>query len=217
MERLEKTRSRWFVIFFAMSLLVMIVFPSRVHAQTKWLKQFRKDSLLNTYKTCYAVTADTLWVGTNGDGVMVRYADGSEKFFNNRNTRSNTNNDDGLMADYITSIVVDESKGFVWIGTKSGLAGCNLDGKEWVRFTEKDGLPNMLIRDVDIDSAGNLWIGTPSGIVTYDGEKLAPVSYGDAQGSIHSIKVKGESVWVGTVSGTVSCFKDGKWATMMTY
>ena len=31
-----------------------------------------------TYKTCYG-NADT-FNGTNGDGVMVRYADGSEKF-----------------------------------------------------------------------------------------------------------------------------------------
>ena len=35
------------------------------------------------------------------------------------------------------------------------------------------------------------------------------------QGSIHSIKVKDNVVWVGTVGGSVSRYKDGQWQTVV--
>ena len=35
------------------------------------------------------------------------------------------------------------------------------------------------------------------------------------QGSIHSIKVQDNVVWVGTVGGSVSRYKDGQWQTIV--
>jgi hypothetical protein len=208
--------TRWVLIFLAMIYLVTFVFPPKACADSKWLKHFRKDSLLNTYKTCYAITEDTLWIGTSGDGVLIKHADGTTKSLTNQNTRSTRNIDDGLVTDQVTCITVDEAQGHLWVGTNEGLSRCNLDGTEWLRFTEKDGLLNSIIRDIDTDSAGNVWIGTPSGLMVFDGEKLSPVTDAAAQGSIRSIKVKDNAVWVGKVSGNVSCFKDGQWFSIST-
>lgn len=215
---MEQTNSRWLYIFILMSLISIMLFPQRAHADSNWLKYFRKDSLLNTYKRSYAVLDDTLWVGTHGDGLMVR--DGKKTIsYTNHNTRSSSARDDGLVSDYITCVSIDEENGRVWIGTNAGLSSCNLEGKEWKTYTEKTGLPNSVIRDLAIDSSGKLWVGTPSGITIYDGESWKAVS--DSKGlersSVHSIKVKGDSVWVGTVGGTVSRYKDGEWRTFMTY
>ena len=64
-----------------------------------------------------------------------------------------------------------------------------------------------------MDNGGNLWVGTPSGIAMFDGEnwKKFDESNGLRQASIHSIKAKGTAVWVGSVGGTVSRYKDGQW------
>lgn len=214
---MEQTNSRWFFIFLMMSLISIFFFPQRTHADSNWLKYFRKDSLLNTYKTSYAVLDDVLWVGTFGDGLTMH--DGNKtSTFTNRNTRTSPASDDGLISDYITCISVDEKRGRVWLGTNAGLSSCDLEGKEWERYTEKQGLPNAVIRDLAIDSGGNLWVGTPSGIVTYDGEQWQQINAeGIPPGSVHSIKVKGESVWVGTVGGTVCRYKDGEWKTFITF
>lgn len=214
---MEQTNSRWFFIFLLMSLISVFFFPQRTHADSNWLKYFRKDSLLNTYKTSYAVLDDVLWVGTFGDGLEVH--DGSKTMnLTNRNTRTSPSTDDGLISDYITCISVDEKRGRVWLGTNAGLSSCDLEGKEWERYTAKEGLPNDVIRDLAIDNAGNLWVGTPSGLVVHNGEQWQKVgeNSGLPQGSVHSIKIKGDSVWVGTVGGTVSRYKDGEWKTFIT-
>jgi ligand-binding sensor domain-containing protein len=215
---MEQTNSRWFFIFVLMSLISIIFFPQKTHADSNWLKYFRKDSLVNTYKTSYAVMDDVLWVGTFGDGLTM-YDGAKEKSLTNRNTRTSPSADDGLVSDYITCISVDEKRGRVWLGTNAGLSSCDLEGKEWERYTEKEGLPNAVIRDLAIDAVGNLWVGTPSGIALYDGEKwqIMDERNGLPQGSVHSIKVKGDSVWVGTVGGTVSRYKDGEWKTFVSF
>jgi len=215
---MEQTNSRWLFIFILMSLFSILLFPEKAHADSNWLKYFRKDSLLNTYKRSYAVLDDTLWIGTYGDGVTVN--DGKKKLaYTNRNTRTSPQIDDGLISDYITCISIDEKSGRIWLGTNAGLSSCDLEGREWVRYTEKNGLPNLVIRDLAIDAAGNLWVGTPSGLAVYDGETWKAITEikGIEQNSVHSIKVKGDSVWIGTVGGTVSRYKDGKWQTFETF
>ncbi len=215
---MERTSSRWFFIFLVMSLISIILFPPRAHADSNWLKYFRKDSLLNTYKTSYAVLDDSIWTGTFGDGLNV-YDGKNTLNYTNRNTRTSPQTDDGLISDYITCISIDEKKGRVWLGTNAGLSSCDLEGKEWSRFTTKEGLPNDVIRDLALDSYGNLWVGTPSGLACFDGEdwKVFDERNGLEQASVHSIKIKGDTIWVGSVGGVVSRYKDGEWQTIITF
>lgn len=212
---MKQKQSRWFFLFVLMGLVSVSMFTPKAHADSDWMKFFRKDSLLNTYKTCYAVTEDTLWCGTGGEGVLIK--DGTTvKRISNKNTRSTPPLDDGLVSDYITCITIDEMRGRVWIGTNEGLSSCSLEGTEWTRYTENTGLPNNVIRVLTTDNNGNVWVGTPSGIAVFNGETWTfyTEKNGLPQDSIHSIKVKGNSVWVGTVGGAVARFKDGAWKTI---
>lgn len=210
--------SKWFVIFVLMNIISMFFFPRTGYANTNWLKYFRKDSMLNTYKRAYAVIDDSLWVGTFGDGLMVIEGDKTKSFTNN-NTRSTQRVDDGLLTDYITCLAIDERSSTIWVGTNAGLASCDLNGENWQRFTGKPSLPNNVIRDIAIGRDGTLWVGTPSGLAAYDGEKWTTYdeSNGLFQASVRSLNVQGDSLWVGTVGGTVSQYKNGKWKTFMSY
>jgi ligand-binding sensor domain-containing protein len=196
----------------------MFFFPKKGYAETNWLKYFRKDALLNKYMRTYAVHGDNLWVGTYGDGLVI-YDGKKTKNFNNKTTRTSPSRDDGLVSDYITCITIDEKAGRVWLGTNAGVSSCDLDCKNWKRFSSKNGLPNDVIRDLAIGPKGNLWVGTPSGVTKFDGEnwKTYDETNGLKQNSVHSIKVKSDSIWVGTVGGTVSRFKNDTWKTFITY
>ena len=215
---MDKKQSRWLLILAVMSLFSVTLYTPKAHADSGWMKYFKKDSLLNTYKTCYAVQEDVLWQGTYGDGVIIN--DGkTQKTISNKNSRSTPPVNDGLVSDYITCITIDEMRGRVWIGTNEGLSSCNLEAKEWNRYTEGKDLPNNIIRAMTMDDSGNLWVGTPSGVVMFDGEtwKKFDESNGLLQASVHSIKSKGNSIWVGTIGGSVSRYKDGQWQTVVCF
>lgn len=204
--------SRWVVLAVLISLFSFLFFPEASYANSKWMKYFRKDTLLNTYMRTYCVDGDRLWVGTYGDGIVI-YDSRSTLNYNSKSTRTSPERDDGLVSDYVTSMAIDKKNGRVWIGTNAGLASCDLEGQEWQRFTTKEGLPNDVIRDVTIDNSGRLWAGTPSGVAMFDGDtwKIFNEENGLHQNSVHSITVEGDVVWVGTVGGSISQFKDGRW------
>ena len=69
----------------------------------------------------------------------------------------------------ITSIIQDH-RGFIWIGTYGGISrydGFNFRNYEFQRNTAKS-LPGNQIVDMKVDEAGNLWIGTTKGLARYD-------------------------------------------------
>ncbi len=76
---------------------------------------------------------------------------------------------DGLSDNYITCVCPD-SRGFVWIGTASGLD--RYDGYGFRTFYARPGdpaaLPDSFIEDIFEDRDGRLWIRTISGYVLYD-------------------------------------------------
>ncbi|MGM0600072.1 MAG: two-component regulator propeller domain-containing protein [Candidatus Rifleibacteriota bacterium] len=215
---MEKTNSRWFFIFILISLISIFFFPRTSYAETNWMKFFRKDGLLNTYKRAYATFNDKLLIGTFGEGLHIHDGDKVTKF-TDKNTRTSPQRPDGLISDYITCINVDEKQGTIWIGTNAGLSSCNLEGKEWQRHTTENGLPNDVIRDIAIARDGTVWVATPMGLAQYNGEtwKVHNDKNGLHQNSIHSLNVKDDSLWVGTIGGTVSRYKNGSWKTFVTF
>jgi len=213
-----KRRSRWFLLFVILSLISLFFFPSTSYASSNWLKFFRKDTLLNTYMRAYAVSGETLFVGTYGDGLVV-YTGDRTRNVNTKNSCSSPGANDGLVSDSITTLCLDERNNRLWIGTLEGLCSCSLDATDWKRFSTKDGIPSETIRDVAVDSNGLVWVGTPSGVATYDGSswKVYDDSTGLYENSVHSITVQGDSVWVASVGGAISRFKDGSWKLFMRY
>ena len=82
------------------------------------------------------------------------------------------NNVDGLGSDRI-SCVHKDSRGFIWIGTKSGLS--RYDGSTVVNYkhdsTDSTSLPDNYIIKIQEDNKGNLLIQTGTGYYVYDVRK----------------------------------------------
>ncbi len=70
-------------------------------------------------------------------------------------TYKNISTEDGLPGNAI-NIVIRDSKGYVWIGTKNGL--CRWDSRNFEYFTIEDGLPNNEVLYLYEDTAGRIWI-----------------------------------------------------------
>lgn len=60
---------------------------------------------------------------------------------------------------------IEDSKGFIWIGTKNGVA--RWDSKNFEYFTIKDGLPNNEVTGIFEDTKGRIWFSTFSNKVSY--------------------------------------------------
>lgn len=71
----------------------------------------------------------------------------------------NINTNDGLPSSEVYCILQDQ-KGFIWIGTDQGLA--QFEGKEFVSYTSENGLSDNTILDLHEEANGDLWLGTMS-------------------------------------------------------
>ena len=86
-----------------------------------------------------------------------------------------TTADSGLSFDGVSSIMQD-SRGFVWVGTSHGLN--RYDGRKFdVFFTDKLGLETDYVRCLVEDRDGNIWIGTDNGVCRYNyiRDKFEPI------------------------------------------
>lgn len=86
-----------------------------------------------------------------------------------------TTADSGLSFDGVSSIMQD-SRGFVWVGTCHGLN--RYDGMKFdVFFTDKLGLETDYVRCLVEDRDGNIWIGTDNGVCRYNyiRDKFEPI------------------------------------------
>ena len=72
--------------------------------------------------------------------------------------------DEGLSNEHITAIFQD-SKGYMWIGTKDGLN--RFDGERTKIYncsTDENTLSSTYIEAIEEDSFGNIWVGTDNGL-----------------------------------------------------
>mgnify|MGYP000651604032 CR=1 FL=1 len=111
----------------------------------------------------------SLWMGTNGDGV-IRYNGTSVDYFSI---------DEGFNGEAVRAILEDKD-GTLWFGTNRGLVSYNLNATTsrskptFINYAEAQGLTANNIWSMLLDSKGTLWIGAVSGINTYDGTTFTP-------------------------------------------
>lgn len=111
-----------------------------------------------------AITEDAdknIWIGTHGGGLAV-YHPGSDTWtvYDHGNSQLPDNKIQSLLSD---------SRGMMWVGTDGGgLSLFNKQKKQFIRFTEKDGLQNTTIYQIVEDLQGQLWLSTNTGISSMD-------------------------------------------------
>jgi signal transduction histidine kinase/ligand-binding sensor domain-containing protein/CheY-like chemotaxis protein len=103
-----------------------------------------------------------IWLATRGNGVSA-YNSNTEVF---ENFPRQENNPNSLSVEWVTS-VMEDSNGSIWVSGDGGLNQYIPEGKQFVNYNEKDGLPNNVVYGV-VESDGKLWVSTNNGISRFD-------------------------------------------------
>ncbi len=110
---------------------------------------------------------DRLWVGTAGDGVWIRAADGEW-----RHEAHDPSRPGSLPGPGVTSggLAVDPlSEGSMW-AVVEGVGLVYYDGERWENWMPRSRLPSSLIYRIYTDPQdGSLWVGAEGGVSRFDG------------------------------------------------
>ena len=73
--------------------------------------------------------------------------------------------EDGLSQGSVSSIIQD-SKGYIWIGTRDGLNKYNGNSFKIYKYSNNDtnSISGNMITDIKEDKQGNIWVGTTTGL-----------------------------------------------------
>lgn len=188
-----------------------------------WKSYFPKDGLVDEW--VYSITIDKddiVWFGTEAgvsrfDGtnwVSYTHEDGLGADLEDIGTYDKLDNTsvhhrttegkeaDGYNPNYVLSAATDENN-VKWFGTwGAGLS--RFDGKTWITYTEKDGLPGNFVTDIHVDGKGGIWAATEKGVGILKDGKWLSLNEGDGMlgDSVFDIEVDaGGQIWFGTMTG----------------
>jgi ligand-binding sensor domain-containing protein len=164
------------------------------------LGKFAGDSLIQGYaeikKEILSLAVDkndTLWIGTNGSGLM--------KFNGQNYTVFDTSNSD-IPGNIIHDMKFD-ANGYLWLATENGLV--KFDGSNWIIYnSQNSGLPTNFIYRIEIDKDDIIWIGTiGKGLIKFDGVNWKKYNLSNSlvpsSNYISSIAIDAnDNVWLGT-------------------
>lgn len=112
--------------------------------------------------------------------------------------------------------VFEDSEGFIWIGTAgSGVNKYDKKTNKFTYYTEKHGLPNGTIYEIEEDNNGNLWFSTGRGLAKLE-KKINTITSYDTDDGLQSLEFnngasfkssKGE-LFFGGINGFNSFFPD---------
>ncbi|MCW5898235.1 MAG: hypothetical protein KIT10_03110 [Flavobacteriales bacterium] len=105
-----------------------------------------------------------LWVGTEGQGIIVLEKDREVNRFSLA---------EGLLSNTIRALGVD-TRGNVWIGTNKGLNMWRHKQDGFIAFTERAGFTGIEVKPgaVCVTRAGDIWFGTVNGATRVHGERV---------------------------------------------
>ena len=148
----------------------------------------------DTARVIYSTNNNKLWIGTNGDGIVL-LKDSKFTLFGKES---------GLPDLSVRSITTDSSLN-LWIGTANGLLF--VPGGDFSAPTKQVYLPELLINFIYADSSGNVWAITNKGSVYNnssseflpyipENDHSQPLFTSVFEDSLHRL-------WFGTVSGAI--------------
>jgi ligand-binding sensor domain-containing protein/serine phosphatase RsbU (regulator of sigma subunit) len=107
--------------------------------------------------------------------------------------------------------LMEDNHGKIWAGTL-GYGFVIYDGKKFINYSKKQGLPDNLVKSLTEDLKGNVWIATSNGLSKFDGKSFT--NYYDKKdrnlnniGNIFTDQIG--SIWFTTESGLCK-FQDSK-------
>ena len=116
---------------------------------------------------------DNLWIGTEFGGLNRRDPSTGQFEFWLADTRDST----CLQSNFILCLHEDQ-RGRLWVGTEGGgLHVMQPDRKAFRHYSIKDGLPSNVINAIEEDQNGVLWISTNKGLVSFNPQSGAFVSF----------------------------------------
>src|SRR5690554_3035352 len=107
--------------------------------------------------------------------------------------------------------ILQDSKGFMWFGTRDGLN--KFDGQNFTTYRhnsqDSTSISNSYIKSLIEDNQGNLWVGTMNGLNKYvaNGNKFERFKQSDGKNSISNneiwdmVSTKDGDLWLGTNFG----------------
>lgn len=102
--------------------------------------------------------------------------------------------------------VFQDSRGYIWLGTHSGV--CRYNGTYFKVFDKSSGMSSYTILSIAEDSDGLLYFGTlGGGLNIFDGDTFEHVTFGDndPKNSINNILIEEDNrIWLATQGGLVS-------------
>lgn len=166
--------------------------------RSKVFKQLNTPKLTtNSLFSIYEDIATTIWIGTNGRGVVCYSQD----------TFSIPSFNDQLPNGTVTAFAEDEHKN-LWIGTRKGLV--SVKGSQLREIP--DALKHLNVYCLYTDTDGVLWIGTlGEGLWRYDGTNLKQYTTKDglSSNSVRSVKMARDGkLWIGTEEGICMMMED---------
>jgi len=114
--------------------------------------------------------------------------------------------DDG-MPQSESMAVFQDSRGYLWIPTRNGLA--RFDGQTFISYLRKDGLPSNIVTSVVEDRAGIVWAVTVNGLARFNGKNFKSYPVPDSLG-IKNLTMGCETADTATflMSGAIDSYHD---------
>jgi ligand-binding sensor domain-containing protein len=124
-----------------------------------WTLYKTTEGLINNYVWGIAIDSQgNKWISTNG---------GVSKYDGTNFTNYTKN--EGMSSNAGRGIAIDNNGTTIWVGTNGG--GLNkFDGSTWTCYNKgNSNIPSNYVKDVAVDSQGNVWCATLVGAVKFDG------------------------------------------------
>ena len=148
----------------------------------------------NTILSLCAISADSLLIGTKGNGLILLNPD-SGKF----KKIDFQKNDDGTDNDYsIVNTIYKDHENKIWVGTENGgLWQATGSPSGFVNYSDNDGLASMNIKQIVEDDKGQIWLSTNLGLEIIDPRKKRFVHFSEKDG----LRIKEADYLIKTASG----------------